>query len=115
MGTHTNGIVFFGYVWDEEYDDWFGDLDELRENAAEAGADFGCKLDTHCSGEVPMLYVCVEASETVAYRGRPERLNANMSIDPQWIAKLQQFLRALGIDPPLNNQVASWWLVSDWT
>jgi len=70
-----------------------------------------CGVGTHCSGECPMPYVAVKASETIASRGNMEEITS-LAVDPAWDTELAAFCAAMGIKT--NGKKAAWWLVSNW-
>jgi hypothetical protein len=70
-----------------------------------------CCVGTHCSGECPMPYVAVKASETICRRGHMKEITS-LTVDPTWDEALIAFCAAMGIKT--DGQKAAWWLVSDW-
>ncbi len=116
MGTSTDAILFYGYVWDDEATERQLDILESAQNMDLEGRKEGrkppCLIGTHCSGECPMLFVAAVASHTKAWRGHPREISS-LFVDPRWNAQLSAFCRDLGIS--LVGKKATWWLVSDWT
>lgn len=133
MSTSTDGILFWGIHFDEgefepgwEWEDAYAATKgvikptapyEGNENiysaywAAKRDAveSAGCLVDAHCSGEYPMFYVAVKASQTVNRRGYPEEIKS-LEVGADWEAKLRAFCEALGV--PWSQP--KWWLVSYW-
>jgi sulfatase maturation enzyme AslB (radical SAM superfamily) len=138
MGTSTDAILFYGFHADEgEWDDFFGEEWEntfaakvgtpepvvgfdtekhkaehvafwrARKKLVEAEP---CEVDSHCSGECPMPYVCVKASKTKACRGYPQEIKS-LTVEPEWEIQLNKFCELMNIP----WQEPRWWLVSDWT
>lgn len=139
MGTSTDAILFYGYVWDDEGTDrpWItGDDDDddddddeedwqeryaaargvtrPSESYAEvldhASRSF-CEVGTHCSDSCPMGYVAVKASMRVARRGYPQTVS-ELEVGPSWADELRTFCADLGI--PVDGKEPAWWLVSYW-
>ena len=71
----------------------------------------GCSIETHCSGECPMPYVAVKASQTISRRGYMEEITS-LAVDPSWNEALDEFCAVMGIKT--DGLKAAWWLVSDW-
>jgi hypothetical protein len=71
-----------------------------------------CCVDTHCSGECPMPYVAVKASQTTSWRGHMKEITS-LAVDPSWDAELAAFCAAMGIKT--DGKKAAWWLVSNWS
>ena len=69
----------------------------------------GCIIDSHCSGDYPMHYVAMRASQLEAHRGFPKKVES-LSIDENWEQLLQSFCEIMEIEWSLP----SWYLVSDW-
>lgn len=75
--------------------------------------EFGVDIGTHCSGECSMPFVHIVEAGTSARRGYPEKLEPDaLHIDPAWDAKLDRFLKELGLRKPQKNP--GWYLVSYW-
>jgi hypothetical protein len=68
-----------------------------------------CEVDSHCSGDCPMPFVCVKASKTTAWRGDPKEI-ASLAVGPTWESELRGFCALMGIP----WQEPKWWLASDW-
>lgn len=71
-----------------------------------------CGVGTHCSGECPMPYVAVTASQTICSRGDMKEITS-LAVDPAWDKALAEFCTAMGIKT--DGLKAAWWLVSDWS
>lgn len=69
-----------------------------------------CMVDTHCSADYPMPYVCIRASRLVSNRGDMTPVTS-LAVDPTWREKLDTFCALLGIIP---KGEPGWFLVSDW-
>lgn len=140
MGVSTDGILFYGYDLGNEEEGW--KLLNVEENGYLHGVDwydlageyprndfaeaansrlFAVKsssqveVDSHCSSESPMYYLCAERIE--AARGYPQEVDfvllERRRIEEGWDAKLKEALDALGITPDPSR--ARWLLASDWS
>lgn len=138
MTVSTDGILFYGFLLENDPEEWEApfntdDWEEVycAKKGLPAPADpyegreslfkeywtakrdllkeANAKLSAHCSGDYPMWYVCVNASETTANRGYPQQID-NLNVGPDWHAKLKDFCDTLGIE----YQQPRWWLVSYW-
>ena len=70
----------------------------------------GAVIGYHCSGDYPMPYVAIRASEIRAHCGY-EREVVSLAVQPEWRAMLDEFCRIMNITP---NGEPKWWLVSYW-
>lgn len=133
MGTSTNAILFYGYCWDWEThrlwprgDDecgheWKGRLAEkymvdLDSDAGQALIGIqSCAVGEHCSDRVPIPYVYVACTETIAWRGCPARIETDVPLtaNQNWDAQLDAFCAELEIST--EGMRAGWWLVSMWS
>jgi len=73
-------------------------------------AKSGAKIGYHCSGDYPIPYVAICASEIRAHRGY-EREVASLAVQPEWQAMFDEFCRVMDITPKGEPK---WWLVSYW-
>lgn len=71
----------------------------------------GCEVGTHCSGDCPMPYVAIKASEILSHRGCMNEVTS-LAVDSSWNTLLADFCAALGIKT--EGMRPAWWLVSDW-
>ena len=74
-------------------------------------------VDTHCSSDCPMPYVCIASTELTCYRGdrQPitEELGQQISRpNPEWKLRLDAFCNVMKISIP--DEGPKWWLVSYW-
>lgn len=97
MGTSTNAILFYGYVWKEEAElcednEWidvvlakrgvkdpYAVIPYVKPSEVDSSAYFeakrlleeeiGCDIGFHCSGAYAIPYVFITDSEITAYRG----------------------------------------------
>lgn len=70
-----------------------------------------CCIDTHCSGECPMPFVAMKASQTTSWRGHMMEITS-LAVDPSWDAELAAFCATMGIKT--DGKKVAWWLVSNW-
>lgn len=134
MGVATNGVLFYGYCWDEETDmPWtIGDEDPPEESEdweqryvlaicnGKAPKDFKerhkllqktpCIVDIHCAGTCPMPMVAVRASMITTHRGDMKEVKS-LDVGKTWDADLATFCELMGIKP---NGKPRWWLVAYW-
>lgn len=134
MGQSTNAILFYGIAgeeegypwnWGKEYDESDYESDEESKVAAHFNIDpknytevwakqreLSCELDTHCSGDYPMYFVCVKESKEVAYRGDVVRVE--LQTDPiilqRWDAEIKEYCDLMGIEYTQPD----WFMVSYW-
>lgn len=71
----------------------------------------GCEVGYHCSGDCPMPYVAVSASEVTSHRGSMKEIKS-LDVKPEWDSLLADFCEKLGIKT--EGLKPSWWLVSYW-
>lgn len=89
-------------------------LDEWYEKKRAVNAEYGCDIGRHCSGDCPMPYVFVIASEITARRGYPVGLTGHgLFVDQEWDGLLDKFVSDLGVEKPQSSP--QWWLVSYWS
>lgn len=141
MGVSTDGILFYGLIWDDEYDfesvpdtyDWpeviakqrgipFEDYlpyDQRKPIEAEFGVNFG----HHGSDGWSVPYIYVVESQTTAWRGSPQKIDKQFThaacLDTttktfDWNAKLDNFIAALGLEDDVADLERAWWLCSWW-
>ncbi len=71
----------------------------------------GCTIDSHCSGDYPVYFVCIRESYLSAWRGNPTEVPEGHTIPPvEWADLLHDFCVTMGIewrDP-------KWLLASYW-
>lgn len=116
MGVSTDGLLFWGIAYDEEYQDhWYqGDfgydwLEELEQQ--HPGIEFG----THGADDYTLPYIAVKDLSAFANRGNPqdvskllEALQAGEQV--QWYDRLKAAVEATELpwrEPVLT--LASWW------
>jgi len=90
-------------------------LDAWYAAKKEVGAEFGCDIGRHCSGEYPMPYVYLQASQIRASRGYPKLIRPDAVFLPADIAAVDRFMNELGIERPEDQLEPQWWLVSLWS
>lgn len=84
---------------------WHAYLDKKTKLVKKAGVE----IDSHCSGEYPIYYVCTQ--QVVARRGYPEKLKLEeMEVTEEEIQKLRAFCELMGI----KWKKPSWVLASYW-
>lgn len=72
-----------------------------------------CEVDTHCSGECPMPYVCVKDSYVCNSRGDYTELKPEQfEVEEHWNDQLKKFCNLMGITMPAGGP--KWYLVSYW-
>lgn len=106
MGVSTDGMLFYGIHFEEDFtfddeDDFYGDEDAKR-LAIEPGY--------HCSADYPMYYLAIKESELRAWRGSPKEVNS-LEVGDNWDKRIQDFCALKGIEP---QSECRWWLVSLW-
>jgi hypothetical protein len=131
MGVSSDGILFYGFHFDEdELPEILSDNEEAED--PEDPEDLVAKLygwdgkypeysfqweklhpspivvGTHCSYNYPMYYVAIKESDLSASRGTPEKVD--MAVGPNWGALLREFCEKIGID--FDKQNVGWWLAS---
>lgn len=75
--------------------------------------DCPCKVDTHCSGEYPMPYVCISDSYVCNSRGDMTELKPEQfEVEENWNDELKKFCKLMGITMPAGGP--KWYLVSYW-
>ncbi len=115
MGTSTDAILFFGYVWDD-------DEVEIPEEVAETYCygnveKYPVQVGHHCSGDYPMPYIFIAKTQIEAYRGSPKQVpmltlaNKTVAEEKRWVKMLSDFCDEHDIEHPDN---AGWHLVSYW-
>lgn len=124
MGQSTDAILFYGFHADEgAWDDFIGVDWEDTFCSRKAGMFAGdydaknkllssepCQIESHCSAECPMPFVCVKASMTRAWRGYPKKIES-LSVHPDWDAQLRAFCALMNVP----WQEPRWWLLSMWS
>lgn len=105
MGVSTNAILFYGYCWDDQIEEF--DWDEWEDKLEGLAVD----VNTHCSGDYPIPYLAIGESRKVARRGYPEEVKS-LEVGLMWDATLTKAAEKLGIKMPQPEP--RWWLVSDW-
>lgn len=72
-------------------------------------------IGTHCSGDCPMYYVAIAASEVTARRGYPEAVSTETK--PEWDAILTDFMSKLSdkFGMELPKVKFGWYLASMWS
>lgn len=110
MGVSTDGILFYGIHFNEEWapdnDDWFWKDPDLE--------DLQLDFDRHCSGDYPMFYIAVRESHLTAHRGYPQRITSpdvGIKTHPGWDERVLEFCKRKNIEP---QSECGWWLVSLW-
>lgn len=68
-----------------------------------------CEVDSHCSCDCPMPFVCVKKSKTTAWRGSPAEITS-IAVESTWNEQLRTFCELMGIP----WQKPRWWMVSNW-
>lgn len=131
MGQSTDAILFWGIAykegqkvsddverdyanakglpaveWDENRREEYR---EYRKQVLDLAKASGCLLGTHCSGNYPMHYAAVNASETTTHRGDVQEITS-LQVGADWSQKLEDFCKTLD----LPWQQPKWWLVSYW-
>lgn len=73
----------------------------------------GCEVDSHCSGDCSMPYVCIKKSEITAYRGDMTIVTQDtLKVEPDWDQQLAAFCDLMGID--VKDMKPAWYMVSYW-
>jgi hypothetical protein len=150
MGVSTDGILFYGYWFEEGMEFPWSDDEELDWEsyvATRRGATYDAEspeyfeqyqrqqevikslpvtLGTHCSGEYPMWYLAIKASEQVARRGSPKSINPHAMAafggnlprlsTPSWNDQLIAFADEFKLPRPGQDGASEigWWLASYW-
>lgn len=71
-----------------------------------------CEVGTHCSGDCPMPYVAIKASEIRSWRGHMNEVKS-LDVGHDWNVRLTEFCETMGIDVAAMRP--AWWLVSNWS
>lgn len=72
-----------------------------------------CKVDSHCSNDYKMPFVCIKDSYICNSRGDMTELTQDQfEIEPHWNDELKKFCKLMGITPPAGGP--KWYLVSWW-
>jgi hypothetical protein len=70
-----------------------------------------CNIDSHCSGDYPMYYVCIKETEILASRGYPQEIDhEHFLVRSYWDQQLKDFCELM----ELPYSKPSWWLSSYW-
>jgi hypothetical protein len=133
MGVSTNAILFYGFLIEEDSDNqevitmedgggtdrdnfWarkFNLPENDWETIYEHQGEYPVRIGTHCSGDYPMYYIAIRASEIVANRGYPEELKAEDLVKKlEWDNQLREFCKIYGLTPP---EKFGWCLASYWS
>jgi hypothetical protein len=71
----------------------------------------GCTINTHCSGEYPVFFVCITESYLRASRGYPTEVPEGHTVPAEgWVDKLKAFCEVMGI----TWREPKWYLASYW-
>lgn len=129
MAQITNGILFWGYCWDEECQPWgkgsaedayaaavgFSSSDDeddwhKKRELADAAP---CKIVSHCMAACEMYGVAVAETIVVARRGCPVGIDsAKLVVQPEWREKLDAYCALMKID--VTGMQPGWYLASWW-
>lgn len=115
MGVSTDGLLFWGIAYGEEYEDhWereqgYGWLDELEQQ--HPGIEFG----THGADDYTLPYISVKELSAFANRGYPQDVTKLLEAlergeQGQWYDRLKTAVAATELpwqEPVLT--LASWW------
>jgi hypothetical protein len=134
MGVSTDAILFYGLCWDDEVE--LGEASDFETNHFDIDASdnweevyrlrthrtldykdpnyewsdkWPVAISHHCSGDYPMPYVAVQASEVRAWRGSPKEVTS-LRVPQIWDQQLREFCSIMKIE----WQQPKWWLVSYW-
>lgn len=94
MGQSTDAHLFYGYCWEGEGDEPFGEGVDIYDISEESKKLFGVGIRSHCSCDYPVPYIYVSGTKTTAWRGSPQEIDpASMQVDTaEWDEKLADFV-----------------------
>jgi len=102
VGVSTDGILFFGIVFDDET--------ETETEFLFLESKGSIKIDTHCSGEYPMYFLTIKGYHHTAYRGCPQEIQSFDRPSDGDIEELRHYCTVNNL--PYTEP--KWWLVSYW-
>jgi hypothetical protein len=96
------------------YDEWIQEYITMKDKIP-------VEINTHCSSDYPMFYLHIREDKAAHVRascGYPESIHpSHLTVGIEWIGHFLEFWQKLKIKYPdleIEEQTASWWLVSDW-
>lgn len=117
MGQSTDAILFYGYHLPGDYEP----AEDVRDKFDGFSDKYPIKIGFHCSGDYPMYYVAIAASEVMAYRGDPQLIE-QAETHGDWEEMLRIFAAEHGLllpgerlgPEPYDGQASTvgWWLAS---
>jgi len=111
MGVSTDAMIYFGVELGDEHDLW--------EKAEELWEHPEIDLQTHCSSDYPVWFVCIKKSFHLARRGYPvffeDELKTSKEVEEEWSIKLMDFLREHDLMKYVENPKCQWTLASNWS
>lgn len=122
MGISSDGLLFWGYCFDdevpwvdelteEEWEIWYNEGWEELAIHWEVDVDFGCSIEFHCSYDYPMYAAVIDESCIRAFRGDPQRIEAaDLKVGKDWKEELDTFCESMGID--VSGMEPGWHLAS---
>lgn len=127
MGQSTDGILFYGYCWEDparllpEREDIDPDdeshWDDEYDASVDAKARFGVEIGGHCSCDYTMPYLYISESQKTAWRGCPVQIDPNdlfaAPLD-EWDKRLSDAIETYGLDISEAHPRPGWFLVSNW-
>ena len=106
MGTSTDGLIFYGFLFEEGEE-----LDFLTEEEIEGflwkNKDF--ELINYCSGDYPIYAIAIKDSSRSCSRGYPIEIKSLIA-NPKWDKILKDFMQ----NHKIIGKKVSWWLGSYW-
>ncbi len=94
--------------WSEETSEQFHECWETKKKFIE---ELPIMIDSHCSLDCSIYFICIRESHHVAHRGYPEKLGDTIIKNLGWDTTLHEYCEKLGIE----WQKPQWELASMWT
>lgn len=130
MSISSDGILFYGFLIDEDKQEELERLFDYDETGIEEPEEYyamkvlnkgkvsyeeyseldkkePCEIGMHCSYDYPMYYVGIKESELRAWRGYPKKIES-FDINKKWNQQIKDFCKIMGIE----YQEPDWYLAS---